>query len=255
MSDAGYSRHPGRATTQALPLSLLRIWCRSRDAWLSFHNHFQDRYLIGKQGYFIELADGALAPISPRLAFPVIDRFPSVRLHDIQIQAQFGPNAYFIFVPDSGPRSGRPRAVDLESLVWDLNETMPWMGELDPLERYLAIRIYDSGLVPPAELGRVIPLRRTGHTLGRTLMDTGLCGWEQMLAACLDSRSATRLDPPALRALGYRKEWELTGEMLIALEKITRTQLESALKIKRDGSQALGQILTAMGACSEEDIE
>jgi len=189
------------------------------------------------------------------VAFPVIERFPSIQLRDVQIQTQFGPNAYFIFVPDSGPRSGKPRAVDLESLVCDLDETMPWMSDLDPLERYLAIRIYDSGLVPPGELARVVPLRRSGRSLGRTLMDTGLCGWEQMLAACLDSRSATRFDPPALRALGYRKEWELTGEILLAMEKITRTQLESALKIKRDGSQALGQILTAMGACSEDDIE
>src|SRR5215813_1455331 len=252
MSDAGYSRHHSKATTQALPLSLLRIWCRTRDAWLSFHNHQQDRYLIGKQGYFIELPDGSLSPISPRVAFQVLDRFPSVRLHDVQIQTEYGPNAYFIFVPDSGPRTGQAQAVDLENLVCDLNETMPWMSELDPLERYLAIRIYDSGLVPPAELTRVIPLRHSGRTLGRTLLDTGLCGWEQMLAACLDSRSASRLDPPALRALGYRKEWELTGEILVAMEKITRTQLESALKVKRDGSQALGQILTAMGACSED---
>ncbi len=255
MRDADYSRSPGKPTTQAVPLSLLRIWCRTRDAWLSFHNHSQDRFLIGKQGYFLELPDGSLTPFSPRVAFPDVERFPSVLIEDIEIQRQFGPSAYFIYVPDSGPRTGKPGTVNPDDLVCDLSATMPWLGDLDPLERYVAARLYDSGVVPPAELSRVVPLRRPGRTFGRTLIDTGLCGWEQMLAACLDSRSATRLDPPALRALGYRKEWELTGEILLSMRKITRTQLESALKIKRDGSQALGQILTSMGACSEEDIE
>jgi hypothetical protein len=255
MTQAVRSRSPDPAATQTLPLSLLRIWCRKREAWLSFTTHRKDRYLIGKQGYYIELPDATLAPVSPRVAFPVVERFPAVRLSDIEIQSQFGSSTYFVYVPDSGPRSGKPRAVELEDLALDLNQAMPWLDELDEVERYVAIRIYDSGLVSPHELGRAVSQRHGERTLGQTLLETGACSWEHMLAVCLDTRSPTKLDPPALRALGYRKEWELTGEILLALGKITRTHLESALKIKRDGSQALGEILTSMGACSQEDIE
>jgi hypothetical protein len=101
----------------------------------------------------------------------------------------------------------------------------------------------------------MVEMRARFRTIGSALIYGGICQWESLLGYCLDTRPPSRLDPPSLRTLIERREWELTGEILVALGKINRTHLEYALKIKRDGSQALGQILTAMGACKENDVE
>src|SRR5207248_600613 len=74
--------------------------------------------------------------------------------------------------------------------------------------------------------------------------------WEDMLAICMDvPRAGTQLHvpPPA--------EYELVGEILVALNRITRTQLQKALNMKRGGDKPLGELLMQMGACSKMDIE
>jgi uncharacterized OsmC-like protein len=101
----------------------------------------------------------------------------------------------------------------------------------------------------------MVEMRARFKTIGSALIYGGICQWESLLGYCLDTRPPSRLDPPSLRTLIERREWELTGEILVALGKINRTQLEYSLKIKREGSQALGQILTIMGACNQDDVD
>lgn len=245
----------GAVAGRALPLSLLRIWCMQFSSWLSFTTAAGDRFLVGTRGYFVELPDGSLAAISPRTAFPVVDRFPSVRMGDLTEQSQFGRECRFVVVPESGARAGKPRGIPLADLELDLSETLPWLSELGPIEQYVALRCFESGAVSAAELEHVVRSLSGEVTVGQSLLSSGLISWEPLLAVCLDTRAPNMLDPPEMRRLGNRKEWERTGEILIAMGKINRTQLENALRIQREGHQELGKILTSVGACTTDDIE
>lgn len=238
-----------------MPLCLMRIWCRKFDAWLSFSTASADRYLIGEGGYFVELSDGTLVPVNPRVVFPTVDWFSSVSVDDLAVQSQFGPDVRLISVPASGPRSGKPHAVMLEALLEDLETISPFDLPLTQMERYIVLRLYESGLVSESDLKRVVAHRGSNQTVAQDLIESGLVQWEPMLACCLDTRSPSRLDPPASREMGQRNDWELTGEILIAMGKLSRANLVQALQIKRQGSRAVGEILTSMGACSQEDIE
>jgi len=240
---------------QSIPLCLLRIWCRKADSWLAFQTRTGDRYVVGARGYFLELPDGSLAPISPRVAFPVIDRFPCLVVSDLDIQAQFGKTALFVTVPASGQWDGKPKIVYTDVLTQELEAVERVGGNVSLIERYIILRVKESGMVPDAELERVIANRTSGQTITQLLLSSGLCGWEPLLAICLDVRAASKLDPPHVRKMIQEKEWELLGETLIAMGTINRTDLERAVKIKREGNQALGQILSSMGACSQMDIE
>lgn len=241
--------------TDLLPLCLLRIWCRLNDAWLSFKTNTSDRYLVNPSGYFIELPDGSLSPISPRVTFPMYERFPCVPLDSLMVRKQYGPDARFISVPMVVPREVEPRPVPVSLLMDDPFANMQIAHKLSASERYILLRALESGMVSRAGLPRVWELRGRYRTIGSALIYSGICQWETLLSYCLDTRPPSRLDPPSLRALIERREWELIGEILHVMELINRTQLEYSLKIKRDGSQALGQILTAMGACKPDDIE
>ena len=94
-----------------------------------------------------------------------------------------------------------------------------------------------------------------GRTLGQEIISSGLIRWEIMLGACLDTRSPNNFDPPSMDKHGFIREWELAGEILIAMGKINRSKLEFALQVKREGHRTIGEILTAIGACSAEEIE
>lgn len=241
--------------TEMVPLSLMRIWCRLNDAWLSFKTRSNDRYLVNPSGYFIELPDGSLSSISPRLTFSVSDRFPVVPVDWLLPRKQYGENAIFVAVPLTNKKECEPAAVTTEQLACrEITETV-FVKALPPAEHYVLCKGLECGFVPFDGLPRLPELRKRYGSTGSVLLALKSCSWEQLLGACLDTRPPSKLDPPSLRTLIERKEWELTGEILIALDKINRTQLEYALKIKREGNQALGQILTAMGACSSDDIE
>lgn len=210
---------------------------------------------MNPEGYFIELPDGSLTRISPRTTFPIVDRFPTVVLSDLVPRKQFGDDAFFISVPLRSQQRQEPVKVNLSELQID-----PLMGinpqrPLAPLESYMLLRLIENGTISFPDLHRLIAQRdATGRTVGDIIINDNLCHWESLLGQCLDIRPPSRLDPPNLRTIIERREWELTGEILCALERINRTELEHALKIKRDGQQALGQILTAMGACRSEDV-
>lgn len=241
--------------SELIPLCLLRIWCRTNDSWLSFKTVSQDRYLINPSGYFIELPDGSLTPISPRVTFPVTRRFPSVPIETLSVRSQYGQDARFVGVPLIVPHETEPVKVDIETLRADPLSTLDFPDTLSELERYVLIRALETGLVSKTGISKMVEMRTRFKTIGSALIYGGICQWEALLGYCLDTRPPSSLDPPDLRTLIERREWELIGEILVTLGKINRTQLEYALKIKRGGSQALGQILTVMGACKEEDVE
>lgn len=225
------------------------------DSWLSFKTVGKDRYLVNPSGYFIELPDGSLTPISPRVTFPVWDRFPCVPLETLSVRKQYGDDARFVAVPIIVPREVEPEPVDIAALSGDPLDKLQFPERLDKLERYVLLRALETGLVSKTGFSKMVEMRARFKTIGSALIYGGICQWESLLGYCLDTRPPSRLDPPSLRTLIERREWELIGEILSALGKINRTQLEYALKIKREGSQALGQILTAMGACTPEDVE
>lgn len=234
---------------------MTRIWCRRNEAWLSFKTVYKDRYLINPDGYFLELPDGSLTRISPRTTFPMINGFPSIVIQEIAPRTQFGQDAFFISVPLRTQQRQEPQKVDLDSIFFDPLEEVSCKRPLDDLERYLLLRAVENGFIPFGDIGRVLAARDvSGQSVGDILIDTNICHWETLLAQCLDIRPPSRLDPPNLRTIIERREWELIGEILVAMDSINRTELEHALKVKRDGNQALGQILTAMGACKKEDI-
>ncbi len=225
------------------------------DSWLSFKTVGKDRYLINPSGYFIELPDGSLTQISPRVTFPVWDLFPSVPMETLSIRTQYGPDARFVAVPMIVPRETEPVKVDVETLRQDPLTKLQFPEGLGELEKYVLFRALEAGLVSKTGFSKMVEMRSRYRTIGSALIYGGICQWETLLGYCLDTRPPSRLDPPSLRTLIERREWELIGEILQALGKINRTQLEYALKIKREGSQALGQILTAMGACQPLDVE
>src|SRR3990167_4067805 len=130
MSDSYPSHNREAAAMRFIPLSLLRLWCRRQNSWLSFNTAACDRYLIGTRGYFIELPDGCLEAIVPHVAFPVLERFASVNIDKLQVQTQFVYGFSFISVPETGPRAGKPRGVALEDLVLDLEDSVPSIGNL-----------------------------------------------------------------------------------------------------------------------------
>lgn len=241
--------------TDLLPLCLCRIWSRMNDSWLSFKTVGKDRYLINPSGYFIELPDGALSQISPRVTFPVWDRFPSVPLEILAVRPQYGDDARFVSVPIVVPHEVEPVKIEIDTLRQDPISKLEFPEALSELERYVLFRALETGLVSKTGFSKMVEMRSRYRTIGSALIYGGICQWEALLGYCLDTRPPSRLDPPSLRTLIERREWELTGEILVALGKINRTHLEYALKIKREGSQALGQILTAMGACSQDDVD
>jgi hypothetical protein len=239
----------------SLPLSMLRIWCRQNGAWLSWVTKSGERYFVEGRGYFVELIDGSLAQIHPRVAFPVIDRFPALMLSDIAEQPEFGAGTRFISVPVSGARSGKPRAISLELLLDGIEQALPAPDTLSQMEYYLFFRLYESGIAKPDDLMRAHRKRENWETFGQALIRTGVCSWEFLLAVCMDCPSATKLDPPHAGTMIQRRDWELTGEILVAMGKLSRRNLERALQIKRDGSQAIGEILESIGACKKADVD
>jgi hypothetical protein len=234
---------------------MLRIWCRHNRSWLSWVTKHGERYFVEARGYFVELADGSLAQVHPRVAFSVIERFPALMISDIAEQPEYGAGTMFISVPRTGPRSGKPRAISLESLLEGIEEIMPPPDTLTSMEYYLLLRLYESGIAKPDELMRAHRKRESWETFGQALIRTGVCSWEFLLAVCADCPSASRLDPPNAGAMVQRRDWELTGEILVALGKISRRSLERALQIKREGTHAVGEILESLGACNKEDVD
>lgn len=255
MIQARTSLHFKFADTQVVPVGLLRIVCRRHEVRLDFKSRRQDQYSISRHGYFIELPDGSSVAISPRAVFPVHERLACLDIRDIEPEQSPGATGALLCVSETPSPHDQPVAVHLPDLIEDFCHAMPWMEELPSIERCLALQVSQSGLVPLEELARAVFLRSSGRTTGQILLERGDCTWAQMLAACFDTRNPSELDPPEPCAISYDSYRERVGEILFALGKLSRTQLEMALTVKHQGSRRLGEILMAMGACSKTDIE
>ncbi len=240
---------------ESFNLPLLRAWCRKNDAWLSFRTRRQDRYFINPYGYFVELPDEQLAQVTVRVAFPLVNCYPSIDLSDLEVQSGFGSASYFVYALRQDDMIGQPVEIKLSQLRAELEEILPAAASVSPPERYLALRILETGLLSKDILESIIRRLPSGRTLGQELVTGGLCSWEVMVGACLDTRTPARFDPPGLQKKSFLREWELAGEILIAMNKISRSKLEYALRVKREGQRTIGEILTAIGACSQDDIE
>lgn len=241
--------------SESFNLPLLRVWCRKRDAWLSFRTRTQDRYFINPYGYFVELPDEQLAQVTARVAFPLVNCYPSVNLADLEVQSGFGSASYFVYALRHDDVIGRPSEIKLSQLRLELEQILPAAAKLSPPERYVAIRVLEAGLITEDVLASILRRLPPGRTLGQELVAGELIRWEVMLGACLDTRSPGHFDPPSPNRKNFLREWELAGEILIAMEKISRSKLEYALRVKREGARTIGEILTALGACSQDDIE
>lgn len=241
--------------SESFNLPLLRVWCRKKDAWLSFRTRSADRYFVNPYGYFVELPDEQLAQVTARVAFPLVNCYPSVHLSDLDVQSGFGSASYFVYALRDADVIGRPAEIKLSELRLELEQILPMAASLSPPERYVAIRVLEAGLLSEDVLGSIIRRLPPGRTLGQELVAGDLCRWEVMVGACLDTRSPAHFDPPSPNRTNFLREWELAGEILIAMGRISRSKLEYALRVKREGQRTIGEILTALGACSEDDIE
>jgi hypothetical protein len=240
---------------ESFNLPLLRVWCRKNDAWLSFRTRSDDRYFVNPYGYFVELPDGRLAQVTARVAFPLINCYPSVMLSDLEVQAGFGSASYFVYAPRQGDVTGQPEGIRLSQLRHDLDSILPAAARLTPPEVYIALRILEAGFIGEEELNDLVRRLSPGKTLAQELLSQEVCTWEVMLGACMDTRTPQNFDPCSIDRKGFLREWELAGEILIAMGKISRSRLEYALRIKKEGERTIGEILTASGACSAQDIE
>jgi SOS response regulatory protein OraA/RecX len=241
--------------SESFNLPLLRVWCRKKDAWLSFRTRTQDRYFINPYGYFVELPDEQLAQVTARVAFPLVNCYPSVHLSDLEVQSGFGSASYFVYALRENDVIGRPSEIKLSQLRMELEQILPAAQKLSPPERYVAIRVLEAGLITEDVLTSILRRLPPGRTLGQELVAADLIRWEVMLGACLDTRTPAHFDPPGPQKKNFLREWELAGEILIAMGRISRSKLEYALRVKRDGNRTIGEILTALGACSQDDIE
>ena len=233
----------------------MRIWCRKHDAWLSFRTQKGENYFINPSGYYIELPDRSLAPITARVAFPVVNCYPSIRIDTLELQNNYSPPSYFVYALREGQMIGQPKALRLSSFRYELDQILAGT-QLSPPEKYVALRVLESGLVPEHVLLQVIAkLPAKGVTIGQELVASQLVAWEMLMGVCVDARVPSKIDPANMRKSAFLREWELAGEILVSMGKVNRSQLEYAIKIKREGSKSLGEILTAFGACSPKDVE
>lgn len=241
--------------SESFNLPLLRVWCRKMDAWLSFRTRSQNRYFVNPYGYFVELPDEQLAQVTARVAFPLVNCYPSVYLSDLEVQSGFGSASYFVYALRENDQIGRPQEIKLSELRLEMEQSLPSIAKLSPPEKYVAVRILEAGLITEDILASVVRRLPPGRTIGQELVSSDLIRWEVMLAACLDTRSPDHFDSVSLERRVFLREWELAGEILIAMGQISRSKLEYALRVKRDGQRTIGEILTAIGACSEDDIQ
>lgn len=223
---------------------------------MSFKTKKRERFLVSPDGYFLELPDGSLSRVSPRACCPIVDHISVWPLSELAPRPDFGADVYFVGVPLRPCEGDQPFAVSLDQILCDPLDGRQKKQNITGAERAVLLRMLENGVINKKSVETILGRRdHSGETAGQILISNGLCHWEAMLAQCLDISPAARIDPPVLRALSERREWELLGEVLISLGKINRTDLEYALKLKREAMPALGQILTAMGACRNEDVK
>lgn len=233
-----------------IPLSYIRIWARKNECAIECALKSGDRYRVDRNGVFINLPDVGWSGINTRQLFPVINFYPTLKASDLA-GYQPGNAAYLHVVPADG-RSDNRRASFAEIRQY-VDQYFSLLGGLNALERYIAVRASEAGLVNVLQMRAALNDREKGETLGASVLRHEFCTWDKLLAACLDFERALTREKAAAAVSPFG--FELSGEILVALGKVSRTQLEYALNRKRQGSKPLGEILIQMGACSKADIK
>jgi hypothetical protein len=231
----------------SIPLPYIRIWSNKNKVWVGFQNPQGDVYRLDPRGVYLTLPDRSLSLVNARLIFPVIDRYPSLTKNEVFMPPGSSGVALNVYSEDG---AAPVRRVGFQQIRTEVESYLSLLTHLDPVQFYVALRMYESGMVGLPQVTRVANSLTPGTTLGTELLKQRMCIWEDMLAICMDvPRAGTQLHvpPPA--------EYELVGEILVALGRVTRTQLQKALNMKRGGDKPLGELLMQMGACSKMDIE
>lgn len=237
---------------ESIPLSYIRIWCRKNELTVNLKLKSGDLYQIDEHGYFIVLRDETRAEINPRHVFSVIDHYPSLRIQDLE-QRNSSNTIGFIYGHMPKERT-QPRRQTFDEVCQDVDNYLAVIKHLEPSQHYIAIRAYESGLLSLPQLNTLMPKIKQNQTFGAALLQHNLCTWEALLAVCLDVDRAREDTSESARAKAI-PSFELTGEILLALGKLSRTQLETAMRSKRVGDKPLGTLLIEMGACTKGDIE
>src|SRR6202030_4267294 len=121
-------------------------------------------------GYFVEIPDGTLAPIGARVAFNVVNGYPSVSLDDLQMQ-EFTPPSHFIFARRENEMTLSPEAIGIEHWKQQIDYHTHGLNVPTPPERYLAIRVLESRTLGSEDFNPCIAqLPSTGKTLGQQLI-------------------------------------------------------------------------------------
>lgn len=232
---------------ESIPLSYIRVWCNKNKVWAGFQNPQGDVYRLDARGVYLTLPDRSLSLVNARLIFPIVDRYPSLTEKDVFMPpGSRGPSLNVYADNNTGP----VRRVGFEQIRSEVESYLSLLTHLEPIQFYVAVRLYESGMVGLPHLNRIANSLSPGTTLGTEVLRERLINWEDMLAICMDvprAGSQLHVPPPA--------EYELVGEILVALNRVTRTQLQKALNMKRGGDKPLGELLLQMGACSKMDIE
>ena len=237
--------------TQSIPLSYLHVWCQKNRLTVSFETVDSDRYQVNAKGVFVQLADGSLSPINPRNVFPSVERYPSLLEQNLTPRATLGGVTYYLGSCDPEIRSA-PKPISFKAIHDDVSVYFDRLSHLSPAELYVAVRAYEHGLVSLAHLSRLANSVKDGETVGTNLLRQNLCSWENLLAVCLDVHRSGGKNATLESAMA---EFDLCGEILVGLGKITRADLEKALGIKAEGQRPLGEILVEMGVCEAPDVQ
>lgn len=237
--------------TQSIPLSYLHIWCQRNRLTVLFETVESDRYQVNESGTFVQLSDGHLSQINPRNVFPAVDRFPSLLETNLKPRTTLAGVTYYLGAYDPEIRSNA-NPISFKAINDDVFVYLDRLEHLQPLEWYVAVRAYEHGLVSLAHLSRISNILKDGETIGMHVIRQNLCSWEDLLAVCLDVRRAGGKNATLESS---KAEFDLCGEILVGLGKITRSHLEKALSIKAEGQRPLGEILVEMGVCEPPDVE
>lgn len=242
--------------TESLPIAYLRIWAQKNQMAVSIERKSSDKYMISKEGVFLIMPDGTMAPVNARQVFPVIERFPALLISDL-VEKSTTPTRQFYLIASKSEDKLTTKALSFEQVRAEVESYLSLITHLDPVQLYVAVRAYETGLVGLPHLNRVAGMLTPNTTLGTQLLQQNLCSWEDLLAVCLDLRKPTpKKGGQAERAIpAAPSEFELSGEILVSLGRISRTDLQQALTSKDTGDRPLGEILVQMGACTQEDIQ
>lgn len=230
----------------SIPLPYVRIWCNKNKSWVEFRTTVGDVYRLEPRGVYLTLDNNELSLVNARLIFPIIDRYPALMADSLALPA--GSRVHLTAHPVDG--TGPSKRVTFEQIKEEVESYLSLITHLPSIQYYVGVRMYESGMVGLPHINRVANSLNPGTTLGTEILRQRMINWEDMLAVCMDvprAGSQLHVPPPA--------EYELVGEILVSLGRVTRTHLQKALNLKRGGDKPLGELLMQMGACSKMDIE